>query len=120
MKIAGSAHSLLRGIQQWIRALGSATSADAPEQAVELNIFLFDPLSQGIFTGLGLVGAFNLNPGWLPDCRRVHDRGRRPQHDEWGEDRAQGDAPPHWTADIWIAAAVSHGNDSWIARERKT
>jgi hypothetical protein len=45
MKIAGLAHSLLRGIQQWIRALGSTTAADAPEQVVEPNVFLVDPLS---------------------------------------------------------------------------
>jgi hypothetical protein len=95
MKIAGLAHSLLREIQQWIRALGSTTAADAPEQAVEPNVFLVDPLSQAIFTGLDLVGAFNFIPRWLPDGRSLRDRGRRPQHDERGENRAHGDAPPH-------------------------
>jgi len=94
MKIAGLAHSLLRGIQQWIRALGSATAADAPEQAVEPNVFLVDPLSQAIFTGLDLVGAFNFIPRWLPDGCSVHRRCRPPEHDESGENRARGYAPP--------------------------
>jgi hypothetical protein len=89
MKIAGSAHSLLRGIQQWIRALGSATAADAPEQAVEPSVFLVDPLSQVIFTGLDLVGAFDIIPRWLPDLRSVRGSGRRPQHDESGENQTQ-------------------------------
>jgi hypothetical protein len=95
MKIAGSAHSLLRGIQQWIRALGSATAADAPEQAVEPSVFLLDPLSQGIFTGLELVGAFDIIPRWLPDLRSVRESGQRRQHDDSAEKRAQGSAPPH-------------------------
>jgi hypothetical protein len=94
MKIAGLAHSLLREIQQWIRALGSTTAADAPEQAVEPNVFLVDPLSQAIFTGLDLVGAFNFIPRWLPGGRSVHRRSRRPEYDEPGENRARGYPPP--------------------------
>jgi hypothetical protein len=119
MKIAGLGHSLLRGIQQWIRALGSATAADAPEQAVEPNVFLVDPLSQGIFTGLDLVGAFNFIPRWLPDLRSVRESGQRRQHDDSGEGRAHGGATLG-AADIWTCAAVSHGRDSWLARRRET
>jgi hypothetical protein len=59
----------------------SATAANALEQTIDPGIFLVDPLGQGIFTGLNLVGAFNIIPGWLPDLRSVHDRSRRPQHD---------------------------------------
>jgi hypothetical protein len=72
----------------------SATSANTPEETIDPGIFLFDPLGQGIFIGLDLVGAFNIIPG-LPDFRSVHDRDRRPQHDHSGENRAQSGAPPH-------------------------
>jgi len=74
---------------------GLATSANAPEQTIDPGIFLFDPLSQGIFIGLDLAGAVNIIPGWLPDFCTVHDRDRRPQHDDSAEKRAQGSAPPH-------------------------
>jgi hypothetical protein len=95
MKIAGLAHSLLREIQQCIRALGSATAANAPEYTVEPSVFLVDPLSQGIFTGLDLIGTFDVMPGRLPDCRSVRGCHRCRQDDESGKNRAQGSAAPH-------------------------
>jgi hypothetical protein len=73
----------------------SATAADVPEQAVEPNVFLVDPLSQGIFTGLDLIGTFDIMPGRLPDCRSVRGCHRCRQDDESGKNQAQGSAAPH-------------------------
>jgi hypothetical protein len=98
---------------------GSATATDSPEHAVEPNVFLVDPLSQGIFTGLDLVGAFNFIPRWLPGLRSVRGCHRCRQDDESDNDGAQGGAPLHWTADIWMCAAVAHGNDSWFVEDLK-
>jgi len=90
---AGSAHlrSRLETKTPRAGALSSAASANTPEQTIDSGIFLIDPLGQGIFIGLGLVGAFNIIP--LPRLRSVHDRDRRPQHDDSAENRAQDGGP---------------------------
>jgi hypothetical protein len=43
---------------------GSAASADPSELTIEPIIFLLDHLTQGVFLGLDLVGAYNIVLGW--------------------------------------------------------